>query len=92
MKLDEKIALARNMQLGSCYLSNQEGGSQIVLGAARCWRLWPNEWGNNEERRKYISTCRHTTFEQNCALGNFEKGLKYDLPLVIHVSKLAKQR
>ncbi len=47
---------------------------------------------NNEERSKEMSTCRHTTFEQNHVLGNFEKGLKYDLPLVIHASKLAKQR
>jgi hypothetical protein len=46
--------------------------------------------GNNEERRKETSTCRHTTFEQNCVFGNFKKGLKYDLPLVIHASKLAK--
>jgi hypothetical protein len=46
--------------------------------------------GNNEERRKETFTCRHTTFEQNCALGNFGKGLKNDLPLVIHASKLAK--
>jgi hypothetical protein len=48
--------------------------------------------GNNEERRKETSTCKHTTFEQNCAFGNFRKGLKNDLPLVIHASKLAKQR
>jgi hypothetical protein len=37
---------------------------------------------NNEEGRKKTPPCRHTTFEQNCALGNFEKGLKNDLPLV----------
>jgi len=35
---------------------------------------------NNEEIRK------------NCALGNFKKGLKNDLPLVIRASKLAKQK
>jgi hypothetical protein len=46
--------------------------------------------GKNEERRKKTSPCRHTTFRQNCALGNFEKGLKNDLPLVIHASKLDK--
>jgi hypothetical protein len=48
--------------------------------------------GNNKEGRKETSTCRHKTFGQNCALGNFRKGLKNDLPLVIHASKLAKHR
>jgi len=47
---------------------------------------------NNEERRKKTSPCGHTTFEQNCALGNFKKGLKSDLLLVIRASKLAKQK
>jgi hypothetical protein len=46
--------------------------------------------GNNEEGRKETSPCRHTTFGQNCVLGKFGKGLKNDLPLVIHASKLAK--
>jgi hypothetical protein len=46
--------------------------------------------GNNEGGRKKTSPCRHTTFRQNCAFGNFIKGLKNDLPLVIHASKLAK--
>jgi hypothetical protein len=46
---------------------------------------------NNEEGRKETSTCRHTTF-QNCVFGNFGKGLKNDLPLVIHASKPTKQR
>jgi hypothetical protein len=41
---------------------------------------------------KKTSPCRHTTFTQNCAFGNFEKRLKNDLPFVIHASKLAKQR
>jgi hypothetical protein len=45
---------------------------------------------NNEEGRKNASPCRHTTFEQNYAFGSFRKGLKSDLPLVIHASKLAK--
>jgi hypothetical protein len=40
--------------------------------------------GNNEEGRKETFTCRHTTFKQNCVLGSFEKGLKNDLPLIIH--------
>jgi hypothetical protein len=48
--------------------------------------------GNNEEGRKETSPCRHTTFRLNCALGSFGKGLQNDLPLVIHASKLAKQR
>jgi hypothetical protein len=48
--------------------------------------------GKNEERRKNTSSCRHTTFGQNCALGNFEKGLKNNLPLIIHASKLGKHR
>ncbi len=48
--------------------------------------------GNNEKGRKETSTCRHTTFGQNCALGSFGKGLKNDLRLVIHASKLAKQK
>jgi len=48
--------------------------------------------GNNEEGRKKTSTCRHTTFGQNCALGSFEKGLKNNLPFVIHAFMLAKQR
>jgi hypothetical protein len=49
---------------------------------------------NNEEGRKKTSPCRHTTFRQNCALGNSKKGLKNDLPLVIviHASKLAKHK
>jgi hypothetical protein len=38
--------------------------------------------GNNEEGRKKTSTCWHTTLEQICALGNFENGLKNDLPLL----------
>ncbi len=46
--------------------------------------------GNNEEGRKETSTCRHTTFEQNCVLGIFGKGLKNNLPLVIHACELAK--
>jgi hypothetical protein len=46
----------------------------------------------NKKGRKETSPCKHTTVEQNCALGNFEKRLKNDLPLVIHASKLAKQR
>jgi hypothetical protein len=33
---------------------------------------------NNEKGRKKTSPCRHTTFGQNCALGNFIKGLKND--------------
>jgi hypothetical protein len=48
--------------------------------------------GNNEEERKQTSPCRHTTFGQNCALGNLGKGLKNNLSLVIRASKLAKQR
>ncbi len=32
--------------------------------------------GDNEEGRKKTSPSRHITFEQNCALGNFKKGLK----------------
>ncbi len=48
--------------------------------------------GNNEEGRKETSTCRHTTFGQNCALSNLRKGLKNNLPFVIHASKFAKQR
>jgi hypothetical protein len=31
---------------------------------------------NNEKGRKNTSTCKHTTFRQNFALGNFRKGLK----------------
>jgi hypothetical protein len=48
--------------------------------------------GKNEEGRKETSPCRHTTFKQNCAVGNFEKRLKNNLPLVICASKLANQR
>jgi hypothetical protein len=48
--------------------------------------------GNNEEGRKKTFPYRHTTFGQNCALGSFRKGLKNNLPLIIHSSKLAKQR
>ncbi len=48
--------------------------------------------GNNEEGRRETSPCRHTTFRQNFALGNFEKGQKNNLALVIYTSKLAKQR
>ncbi len=48
--------------------------------------------GSNEEGRKETSTCKHTTFEQNCALGSFGKGLKNNLPLVIHAPKIAKHR
>ncbi len=48
--------------------------------------------GNNEEGRKETFPCRHTTFGQNCALGNFRKGLKSDLPLVICASKLTNQK
>jgi hypothetical protein len=47
---------------------------------------------NDEEGRKKASPCSHTTFEQNCVLGSFWKGLKSDLPLPIHASKLCKQR
>jgi hypothetical protein len=47
---------------------------------------------NNEEGRKETSSCRHTTFGQNCALCSFRKELKNNLPLVIHASKLAKHR
>jgi hypothetical protein len=47
---------------------------------------------NNEEGRKKSSPYRHTTFGQNCVLGSFEKGLKSDLPFVIHASKLAKHK
>ncbi len=46
--------------------------------------------GNNEEGRKNASPCRHITFRQNCVFGSFRKGLKNDLPLVIHASKFAK--
>jgi hypothetical protein len=48
--------------------------------------------GNNEEGRKETSPWRQTTFRENFASGNFEKGLKSDLPLVIRASKLRKQR
>jgi hypothetical protein len=48
--------------------------------------------GNNEKGRKETSTCSHITFKQNCALGNFRKGPKNNLPLVIHASKLAKKK
>jgi len=48
--------------------------------------------GNNEEGRIKTSPCRHTTFEQNCALGNFDKGLKNNFPLIIRASKLGKQK
>jgi hypothetical protein len=47
-----------------------------------------NNEGNNEEGRKKASPCRHITFGQNYALGNFRKGLKNDVPLVIHAFKL----
>jgi len=46
---------------------------------------------NNEEGRKETFPCKHTTFKQNCALGNFEKGLKNYPPLVICASKRAKE-
>jgi hypothetical protein len=49
-----------------------------------------NNEGNNEEGRKEISTCRHTTFRRNYKLGSFENRLKNNLPLVIHASKLTK--
>jgi hypothetical protein len=47
---------------------------------------------NTKEGRKETSTCRHTTFKQNCALGNFRKELKNNLPLVIYASKFVKHR
>jgi hypothetical protein len=37
--------------------------------------------GNNEEGRRETSPFRHTTFRQNCAFGNFKKGLKTILHL-----------
>jgi hypothetical protein len=48
--------------------------------------------GNNEKGRKETSTCRQITFGENCAFGSFENGLKHNLPLLIHASKLAKLR
>jgi hypothetical protein len=48
--------------------------------------------GNNEKGRKETSPWRQTTFRQNFAPGNFGKGLKSDLPLIICASKLTKQR
>jgi len=48
--------------------------------------------GKNEEGRRETSPYRHTTFGQNFALGNFKKGQKNNLALVICTSKLAKQR
>jgi hypothetical protein len=45
---------------------------------------------NNEEGKKETSPWKHTTFRQNRAPNNLEKGLKNDLPLVIHASKPAK--
>jgi len=48
--------------------------------------------GNNEKGRKETITCRHTTFKQYCVLGSFGNKLKNDFPIVIHASKLAKEK
>jgi hypothetical protein len=90
LKSDEGISLAKNMQSRSCYLSNQEGELGLLWEMQDVEDFNQTNEGNNEEGRKETSTCRHTTFEQNSALGSFGKGLKNDLPLVIHASKLTK--
>jgi hypothetical protein len=45
---------------------------------------------NNEEGKKETSPWKHTTFRQNYAPSNLEKGQNFDLPLVIHASKPTK--
>ncbi len=90
MKLDEGIAPTRNMRSRSCYLSSQEGEFGSLWEMQNVEDSDQTNEGNNEEGRKERSTCRHTTFEQNCSLNNFGKVLKKDFPLVIHASKFAK--
>jgi hypothetical protein len=58
------IYLIKKGELGSLWeMQDVENSNQI------------NE-GNSEEGRKEKSPYRHTTFGQNCAPGNFRKGLK----------------
>jgi hypothetical protein len=90
LKSDEKIMLVKNMRSRNCYLSNKKEGIQIAWEMQDVEDFDQTNEGNNEGGRKKTSPCRHTTFRQNCAFGNFIKGLKNDLPLVIHASKLAK--
>jgi hypothetical protein len=42
VEINERMTIVGNIWSRSCYLSNQEGGTWIALGDARCWKLWPN--------------------------------------------------